>query len=184
MHYLFLALRFLPQRTRKMKLLILLGALALAATPAYSAKWEEGKLALSTSAMTDGYQTYKVALYMGDLGAMLWNGSGDFGLHAGDPESGDRARSDVIARLVNFLRADCRATEADFCSHQIPVHYRRESCTAERVPCLAIDFPLDPARGLEGRHKTVWIVTPVRPAAEVRADTSPTCVASRYYDCR
>jgi hypothetical protein len=167
-----------------MKKLILLGALALAAAPAYSAKWEEGKLALSTSAMTDGYQTYKVALYMGDLGAVLWNGAGDFALRAGDPESGDSDRARLIARLIDFLREDCRQTQADFCSHQIPVRYRRETCTADHVPCLGIDFPLDPAKGLEGRHKLVWIVTPIRPAAEVRADNSPTCVASRYYDCR
>lgn len=167
-----------------MKKTILLGALALAALPAAGAKWEEGKLALSTSAMVDGYQTYKVALYMGDFGTVLWNGSGDFGLRSSDPESGDRARSDVIARLIAFLRADCRQTQADFCSHQIPVRYRFDTCTEERISCLAIDFPLDPARGLEGRHKTVWMVTPVRPAAEVRADTSKTCVSSRYYDCR
>jgi hypothetical protein len=143
---------------------------------------QEGKLVLSASSIVDGYRTYKVALYMGDQGALLWNYPGKFAPQANDfAANTDCPLCQVAQRMLNVLLQDCHNTPADFCQHQMPIRFRRGECTG--FPCLGIDFPLDPSRGLEGKHKTLWLVTPIRPAVEVAADTSRACIGSREYQC-
>jgi hypothetical protein len=172
-----------------MKLLISsVFALVFFVQPAFAgAAWQEGKLVLSSSALANNYRTAKIALYMPDgRGAAIWNYAGQF-----TPEdaagAGDCDICRIAQRTIDVLLGDCQETRADFCQGQIPIHYRVSSCVAQvgRVECLAIDFPLDPKKGgLSGRHKTLWIVAPIRPAQEVREDNRAMCIGSEGIGCR
>lgn len=166
-----------------MKKYILLALLVLCASPAFakSPAWKEGKLLLSASAASDGYRTYKIVLLMGDQAAKLWNHAGKFDLQSSDPR--ECPSCTVAQGLIDSMLQDCRKTPADFCQHQVPIRYHLDACTVDHIPCLAVDFPLDPRKGLEGKHKTAWMVVAIRPAAEVAADSFETCIASRSYDC-
>jgi hypothetical protein len=143
----------------------------------------EGKLVLTASAMTDGYRTYKIAIYMGDRGALLWNHSGKFAPQANDLGAGDCTLCRIAQRLIDTMLGDCEATHADICQHQVPVHYRTDSCNHGLNSCLAVDFPEDPSRGLGSKYKTIWFITPIRPASEIESETRTACIGSETVDC-
>ena len=145
--------------------------------------WFEGKLVLTSSAATDSYRTYKVALVMGDRAALLFNYAGNFNAEPNDRSAGGCPACVVAQRLLSTLLHDCQATQADFCSHQMPIHYRVETCGNGRAQCLAIDFPKDPSKGLEGKHKTLWLVADIRSAADVAADNRQACLGSEFHVC-
>jgi hypothetical protein len=171
-----------------MKAALIAAVLALMIQPivARGAAWQEGKLVLSSSALENNYRTAKIALYMPDgRGATIWNYAGQF--TPDDAPAGDCDICLIAQRTIDVLLGDCEQTLADFCQGQIPIHYRVGSCAAQvgRVVCLAIDFPLDPKKGgLSGRHKTLWIVAPIRPAQEVREDNRAMCIGSEGVGCR
>jgi hypothetical protein len=174
------------QVAKRLVLLVSVALAVLSLLPNLYAKkpaWAEGKLVLAGSAMTDGYRTYKVTLVMGDQAAILWNRAGAFNLEAADLVGGDCDVCLVAQRTISTMLLDCGKTQADFCQHQMPISYHLDTCRGHT--CLAIDFPLNPERGLAGRHKTMWVVAQILPAAEAAAETRERCLASQqHYVCR
>jgi hypothetical protein len=150
------------------------------ALPALAEKWAVGKLVLTSSAMTDGYSKYKVVLQLegGKEGALLWNRSGNFQPEADDPEAQNCDTCRIIQELLSLMLNNCKTTQADFCMHEVPIRYHVAECVHGTVSCLAIDFPTDPTKGMKGRHKTFFVVSPIQPIEELNATLSEACIAS------
>jgi hypothetical protein len=134
--------------------------------------WSTGRL-LFTSTLTDGYQIYRLAFYMGDQGAILWNKAGRF--QAIDDPGGDCPSCLVIQSMMDDMLADCKANSADLCNQEAHLRYHLDTCGPSKTPCLAIELPEIRSLGRAGKKRTFFVVTQIRPAADVASDLRKAC---------